>query len=98
LKIEYPEKKKATKEMLPQIVERIFSICKEDENFHLKGKMSNIDDILLSVQFQINKQENLIYQSKSLNSNIVSRLTNLKNSNQELKERLLDSLGSELWI
>ena len=96
MKIEYPEKKKITKEMLPQIVERIFAICKTDSNFPLKNKMTNVDDNILKIQANINKQERLLLQSKSLNKNLISRLTNLRNSNQELRDKLLEDLGSEL--
>jgi len=94
--IEYPEKKTNTKELLPQVVERIFAICKTDSNFPLKNKMTDVDDNLNSIQKQINKQDRLIEQSKGLTSNIVNRLTNLRKSNQELRDRLLDALGSEL--
>ncbi len=96
MKIEYPEKKPSTKEMLPQIVERIFAVCKTDSNFPLKSKMTSVDDTLSSIQRQINKQDKFLLQSKSLNTNLISRLTNLRNSNQELRDRLLESLGSEL--
>lgn len=96
MKIEYPEKKPNTKELLPQIVERIFTICKTDSNFPLKQKMTNLDETLKTMDLQIRKQEKLIQQSLELHSNLVTRLTNLKQSNQELRDKLLDSLGSEL--
>ena len=96
MKIEYPEKKTITKELLPQVVERIFAICKTDENFPLKSKMTNVDDRLSEFQSQIKKQENLVSQSKGLTNNIVTRLSNLRKSNQELRDRLLEALGSEL--
>jgi len=96
VKIEYPEKRTTTKELLPQIVERIFAICKTDGNFPLKGKMGNIDDEIKIIKNQIAKQEKLLNDSKKLTSNIMSRLTTLRNSNQSLRDRLLESLGSEL--
>ena len=96
MKIEYPEKRPITKELLPQIVERIFAVCKTDSNFPLKSQMSNIDDQLDVIKKQIRKQDKLLNDSKTLNSNILSRLTNLRNSNQELRDKLLESLGSEL--
>ena len=96
MKIEYPGKKPISKELLPQVVERIFAICKTDGNFPLKSKMTNIDDQLAVIQSQVRKQDKLLNDSKNLASNIISRLTNLKNSNQELRDRLLESLGSEL--
>ena len=96
MKIEYPEKQKITKETLPQIVERIFAICKTDSNFPLKNKMTSIDDNISVIQDQIKKQDQLLLQSKLLNKNLISRLTNLRSSNQELRDKLLESLGSEL--
>lgn len=96
MKIEYPEKKPNTKELLPQIVERIFTICKTDSNFPLKQKMTSLDEKLTGMDLQIRKQEKLIQQSHELHSNLVTRLTNLKQSNQELRDKLLESLGSEL--
>jgi len=96
VKIEYPEKRPITKELLPQIVERIFAICKTDSNFPLKSKMTNIDDEIIIIKNKIRKQEKLLNDSKNLSSNIISRLTNLKNSNQELRSKLLESLGSDI--
>ena len=96
MKIQYPEKRQITKEMLPQIVERIFAICKTDSNFPLKSEMTNVDDSISSIQSKMLKQDKLLLQSKSLNKNIISRLTNLRNSNETVRERLINSLGSEL--
>lgn len=96
MNIEYPEKKTNTKELLPQIVERIFAVCKTDSNFALKSKMTNVDDTLESFQRKIRKQDSLVEQSKGLTSNIVNRLSNLRKSNEELRDKLLESLGSEL--
>lgn len=96
MKIEYPEKKQISKELLPQIVERIFAICKNDQHFPLKTKMTNIDEQINHIHRQLNKQDKLVNQSKELSSNLVTRMTNLKQSNQEMREQLLESLGSEL--
>jgi len=96
VKIEYPEKRPINKELLPQIVERIFAICKTDSNFPLKSQMTNVDEQINLINKQIRKQEKLLTDSKTLNSNILARLTNLRNSNQELRDKLLESLGSEL--
>ena len=96
MKIVYPEKKPISKELLPQIVERIFAICKTDGNFPLKSKMTNVDDEISSIKRKIMKQEKLLNDSKNLTSNVLSRLSNLRNSNQELRDRLLESLGTEL--
>lgn len=96
MNIEYPEKRPNSKELLPQIVERIFAVCKTDGNFPLKAKMSTLDDQIVVMKKQIAKQDKLINDSKNLSSNIISRLTNLRNSNQSLRDKLLEQLGSEL--
>ena len=96
MKVEYPKKKTNKKELLPQIVERIFSICKTDSNFPLKNIMTSVDDRLHTMQVQLSKQDGLVQQSKTLTTNIVTRLNNLRQSNQELRDRLLEALGSEL--
>lgn len=96
MKIELPEKKPISKELLPQIVERIFSICKNDENFHLKVKMTKIDDNVDSILNNDRKQDALLSQSKELSRNLLTRINNLRRVNQETRDRLLESLGSEL--
>ena len=96
MKIEYPEKKHISKELLPQIVERIFAICKNDQHFPLKTKMTNIDEQISLIHNQMSKQDKLLSQSKELTSNLVTRMTNLKQSNQEMREQLIEALGSEL--
>ena len=96
MKIEILEQKNNPQEKLPQIVNRIFAICKTDSNFPLKNKMTSVDDNLLKIQETINKQGKLLLQSKTLNKNLISRLTNLRTSNQELRDKLLEELGSEL--
>jgi len=96
VKIEFPERKFDIKESLPQVVERIFTICKADKNFPLKSKMGNIDEQSKKIKRKIQKQIRLLKQSEELLSNITTRMTNLKTSNQELREKILESLGSEL--
>jgi len=88
--------KQVNKEMLPQVINRIFSICKTDKNFPLREQIGNIDTQIHSVKEKIKKQNDLFKQSRQLTYSLNERLTMLEQRNADLKERLIESLGSEL--
>ena len=93
---EQVEEKKVHKEMLPQIVNRIFSICKTDTNFPLREQIGGVDRKIAIVKQRIKKQNDLFKQSQKLTSSLNERITILEDRNANLKERLIESLGSEL--
>ncbi len=84
------------KEMLPQIVNRIFSICKTDKSFPLREKITDVDKEIDILKEKIRRQNGLFKQSKKLTFDLNERIQILENRNLNLKERLLESLGSEL--
>ena len=84
------------KEMLPQIINRIFSICKTDTSFPLREKMREVDKEIEILKEKIRRQNGLFKQSKKLTFDLDERMQILENKNANLKERLLESLGSEL--
>jgi peptidoglycan hydrolase CwlO-like protein len=88
--------RKVNKEMLPQVVNRIFSICKTDKNFPLREQISGLDNQILIIKSKIAKQNKLFKQSQKLTHELNERLTILEDRNLNAKERLLESLGSEL--
>ena len=92
MKFEEVNQKKVDKEMLPQVISRIFSICKSDTNFPLREQISEIDRNILAIKRKIKKQ------SQNLGHELNERLSILEDRNAGLKEKLLESLGSELWI
>lgn len=96
MKFREPKFNKVNKEMLPQVVGRIFSICKTDKNFPLKEQMTGVDKEVSFLKEKIKKQNDLFKQSQQLTHELNERITVLENRNQELKEKLLDTLGSEL--
>lgn len=96
MKFEVVESKQANKELLPQVLNRIFAICKTDKNFPLKEQLKEVDAEILSLKKKILKQNELFQQSKQLAHNLDERLSMLESRNAGLKERLLESLGSEL--
>lgn len=96
MKFQKRNQKKVNKEMLPQIVNRIFSICKTDSNFPLREQIGSIDREISFFKDKIRKQNDLFKQSKQLTHDLHERLNILEERNANLKERLLESLGSEL--
>jgi hypothetical protein len=96
MKIEKLEKKKTSKEMLPQVLERIFAICKTDPAFTLKDKLESVEYVIENLNKKIKKKDNLYKQGKKLKKNLETKFELINNSNLELRERILETLGSEL--
>jgi len=81
---------------LPEVVNSIFAICKNDPNFPLKNQINDIEESLDSLRLKIDKQNDLLNQSEKLKKDLVKRITMLEGDNSSLQEELLESLGSEL--
>jgi hypothetical protein len=96
VKIEVAKNNSKNKELLPQIVDRIFSICRNDPTFHLKNEMEIVENRMTSLQKKISKQDYLLEQSNELTNDLIQRIQILENQNERKQIELLESLGSEL--
>ena len=96
MQIEFCKKKKNSKELLPQIFERIFAICKNDSNFKLKNELTDIEKNISKINQKIIKQNNLLSQSESLKKDISYRISTIDSQNEKKQIELLESIGSEL--
>lgn len=96
MKIEILEHKNNPQEKLPQIVNRIFSICKTDPNFPLKNELGDVDDRILEVKKRITKQNKLLKQSAELKKDFSQRIEVIVDSNSRTQMELLESLGSDI--
>ena len=83
------------KEVLPQVIQRIFSICKTDSNFPLKNKSRTLDGEVSSLKEKALKQMQVARRAKTARQNLMERISDLEERNEELKTELLDFLGSE---
>lgn len=81
--------------MLPQVIQRIFSVCKTDPNFPLKNKIESIDGKVSSLKRKTMEQMKVAKRAKESRMNLIDRITDLEERNEEMKNRLLDFLGSE---
>lgn len=84
------------KELLPNILMRIFSVCKADPAFPLKEQIESIEREAVALNKKIEKQESLVQQTTEIRDDFSRRLQNLRQENFETKSRLLEELGSEV--
>lgn len=88
------EKRKS--ELIPDILDRILLICKEDENFKVSNELQNYDKIIESSRKKLKNKEHLIEQSKEIETKLLDELKDLNDEISEKRYNLLKELGSEL--
>jgi hypothetical protein len=96
MEIQVLSESKKDKEMLPQVVNRIFSICKTDPHFKLKNEMEAVERKLKVLQTKIAKKEMLLKKSDELTENVKKRIQLMQEENETRQTELLENLGSEL--
>ena len=82
------------KEVLPQIIQRIFSVCKTDPNFPLKNQIKSVDGKVSLLKEKVMKQMEIARRSKQTRDDLTERIGDLEERNDEIKNQLLDLLGS----
>ena len=87
---------KRNKEMLPAVVDRIFSVCKTDPHFKLKNEMESVEKKLKFLKAKIVKKEILLRKSNELTENVKRRIQLMQEENESRQAELLENLGSEL--
>lgn len=96
MKIEIFKSENTHRELLPQIVDRIFSVCRNDPNFQLKDEMEIVENRMTSLRQKIEKQVELLTQSNELSKDLMQRLDVLEDQNERKQMELLESLGSDI--
>ncbi len=82
------------KEMLPQVIQRIFSVCKVDTNFPLKNKIKTLDGKVASLKDKVLDKMEIARRAKKTREELQTRIDDLEYRNEDLKNELLDFLGS----
>ena len=86
------------RDFISSVLDEIFIICREDENFlKVRKGVESIDFELSTIQEKLEKQNSLINRSESLKKDIVTKLSIIENENEEMKIELLRRLGSAIW-
>jgi hypothetical protein len=96
MKIELLQKKFKFRESLPEIMNRIFAVCKTDPHFKLKTEMNQVETNITSIKRKTGKQSQLLEQSSKLTQDVGRRIALIKGENESRQTELLESLGSEL--
>ncbi len=87
---------KERKDLIPDVIDRIFSIYKEDPNFFIDSNVYNIDEKIGILKNQLSKQNNLLEQAKKMEKDLLSKIKLLEDDSYGIKVRVLESLGSEI--
>ncbi len=85
-----------SKELLPQILLRIFSVCKTDPNFPLKDRIKEIEGEVSTLRAKLKRQTSLLNKSASIKEDLQLRVNSLDHKNFDMRSRLLEELGSEI--
>ena len=80
--------------MLPQVIQRIFSVCKTNPNFPLKNQIKSVDGKVSLLKAKVMKQMEIARRSKQTREDLTERIRDLEQRNEEVKNQLLDLLGS----
>jgi len=86
------EKKTNDQESMKNIVNRIFLICKNNENFQLREQTKEIEGKIKAVEERLNKQNSLLEQANTIQQDMSRRIELLNSENSDEKIRLIESL------
>lgn len=85
-----------SQEALPQIVKRIFAVCKNDPSFNSKDELQIVEHKISSLEQKIKRQEELLEQSITIENDFKKRIKILDEQNEQKQIELLENLGSSI--
>ena len=83
-------------QLIPTVIDHIFTICKEDKNFSIKDNIAKIDKKLIIAKSHIKKQQKLMEQSDSIKKELLEKIKKIDDESFKIKYKVLETLGSEL--
>ena len=89
------KKLKKQKNLIPFIIDKVFTICKEDDNFLIENA-TKIENKIHVLNEKLEKQKSLLNQSKTIEKDLTEKITKLDNESFSLKVNILEKLGSGL--
>jgi hypothetical protein len=95
MEIEFSEDISNHEELIPQIIKRIFAICRNDDHFALKDDIQQLSDDHKELQKKLNSKESMLAQSREVKKDLLRRISVLEHDNESLKSQLLEEMGSE---
>jgi len=89
-------KNPSSENFISEVVDRIFLICMNDENFQAREKLQSVENQVEIQQKKVTKQENLLKEATKIRTEVTEKISNIEEETMSLREMLLESLGSEL--
>lgn len=83
-------------ELIPTVIDHIFTICKEDKNFNINERIEKIDGRLDQAKIQISKHKKLLNQSNKIKQSLLEKIKRIDDESFKIKYKVLETLGSEL--
>lgn len=80
-------------ELLPQIAERIFAVCRLDPMFCKNSELDKLEEELEKIQTKISKQKQLLERSYEIEKELTLRLQNITDDNENKQAELLEKIG-----
>jgi len=80
-------------ELLPQIAERIFAVCRLDPMFCKNSELDKLEEELEKIQTKISKQKQLLERSYEIEKELTLRLQNITDDNESKQIELLEKIG-----
>jgi hypothetical protein len=83
-------------DLIPNVIDHIFTICKEDKNIAINEGVARIDKKIIIAEQQILKQKKLMNQSNAIKKELLEKIKNIDDESFKIKYKVLETLGSEL--
>lgn len=93
MQIEQLENANERMELLPQIAERIFAICRSDPMFCKNSELDKLEGELEEIQTKITKQKQLLERSYEAEKELTSHLQNITDNNESKQMELFEKIG-----
>jgi len=90
------EQKVRNKDLISNVMERLFVICKENANQELKGKIDSTSGRIEELSKKKRKLQQLLESATEAKKDLAEKVEDLENLNFSKRSQLLEELGSEL--
>jgi hypothetical protein len=84
------------KDAIPEILNRMFTVCQYDESFQGRNNTDELDEKIARINEKIKKQDYLLSKSEQMKTEMNNKIMILEENNVSLRTQLLEALGSEL--
>ena len=95
--IECKEMKRIKKHnLIPTVIDHIFTICKEDSSFDISNDIKSIDKKIIYADKKISKQKSLTEQASNIKKDLSKKIKRIDDESFKIKYRILETLGSDI--